>query len=218
MILNILQKILQKKSPCRSLQEIECKNFSISGKCLEIGNNELNKKSFFKFIKNENKDLFFADTHDIKDNDYFKIDLEKTNNLNESFDNILIFNVLEHVYDIDNAFIETKKLLKNGGKIFISTPFIYRYHKAPKDYNRFTIDYFEKISKKNNLEIVYKNTLGTGPFLTSYSITHSLLNKLYPLNLFFAFFAISMDYIVNFFSKDLKNIYPISIFIVLKKN
>ena len=57
-MIKILQKIFQKKSPCRSLQEIECENFVISGKSYEIGNNELNKKSFFEFFKKKTIQYF----------------------------------------------------------------------------------------------------------------------------------------------------------------
>ena len=42
----ILKNLLAKNSPCRALQKIESEKFLISGKCLEIGNNEFNKKVF----------------------------------------------------------------------------------------------------------------------------------------------------------------------------
>ena len=216
-MIKILQKIMKKKSPCRSLQEIECRNFNLYGKCLEIGNDQLNKKSFFNFFKSSDTDLFFGDTHDLKEKNYLKLDLEKKNHLKTNFKNILIFNVLEHVFDIDNAISELKEILDNGGKIYISTPFIYRYHEAPSDYNRYTLDYFEKISKKHDLEVVHKNALGTGPFFAAYSIVHGLINKLYPLNIIFAGISIFLDQIVKLISKNIKNIYPIAIFIVLKK-
>ncbi len=216
-MLKIFQKILQRKSPCRALQEIECENFDLHGKCLEIGNDQINKKSFFNFFQMNDVNPYFSDTYNFKEKNYIKFDLEKKNNLKFNFENILIFNVLEHVFDIDNAIIELKELLDNEGKIYISTPFIYRYHEAPNDYNRYTLNYFEKISKKHNLEVVYKNTLGTGPFFAAYSIVHGLINKIYPLNIVFVAMTIFLDWITKLISKDIKNVYPISIFIVLKK-
>ena len=148
----------------------------------------------------------------------FNIFLKKKNNLKKKFNNIIIFNVLEHVYEIDNAFTELKKILKPKGKIYISTPFLYRYHSAPKDYYRFTLDFYEKIAKKQKIKIIYKKSLGTGPFFSSYSVMHNILNFVFPLNILIAIFLISFDNIINIFSKNLKHIYPICNFIVFRKD
>ena len=214
----LIKKILEKKSICRSLQEIESRKFMIGSSSLEIGNFDLNKKSFFNFLeKKKNTKFFFSDTQKIKNKNYIKLDLEKKNSIKKKFDNILIFNVLEHVYDTDNAFNELKKILNKNGKIFISTPFLYQYHKAPKDYNRYTLDFFKEISNKHNLKIHYQNALGTGPFLASYCMLHGLVKKIYPINSILVFISIILDCFLNIFSKNLKNIYSICFFIIFKK-
>ena len=129
----------------------------LNGNCLEIGNTEYNHKSFFKDFKiHKNHNLYFGDIFKLKKKNYFRLNLEKKNILRKKFDTIIIFNVLEHVYDINNALKEIKKILKPKGKIIISTPFIYRYHKAPKDYNRYTLDFYEVLAKSHNLKIYYK--------------------------------------------------------------
>ena len=73
----ILKNLLAKNSPCRALQKIESEKFLISGKCLEIGNNEFNKKSFFNDFSLKNAKLSFCDLKKIKKKDYFIFDLEK---------------------------------------------------------------------------------------------------------------------------------------------
>lgn len=218
-MINILSLIIKKNSPCRALQIIETKNFELRGDCLEIGNFFLNKKSFFNFFKFKNKNtLYFSDIKkNFKKKNYFYFDLEKKNNLKKKFDNIIIFNVLEHVYDVENGIEEIKKILKNNGQIIISTPFIYRYHHAPLDFNRPTLDFYFKVAKKFNLKIIFKKNLGTGPFLASYSLIHNLLIKIYPLNLLVLIVSIIFDSILNLFSKKLKNYYPICNFVVFKK-
>ena len=218
-MIKLIKKVLCKKSICRSFQEIECEKFLLESKSLEIGNSDLNKKSFFNFFKkNNNLKTFFCDTYNFRNKDYFKFDLEKKNSINKKFKNILIFNVLEHVYDVDNAVYELKKILKNKGKIYISTPFLYQYHEAPKDYSRYTLDYFQKLSKKHGLKIHYQSSLGTGPFLASYCMLHGLLKKLYPLNVIFVIFSIFVDRFIKIFSGKLEKNYSISFFIILKKN
>ena len=155
-MLKIIQNLILRNSPCRALQKIESENFTLSGDCLEIGNFNLNKKSFFNDFSYKQANFFFCDLKKIEQKNYFSINLEKKNFIKKKFDNIIIFNVLEHVFDIDNAFSELNKLLKPNGKLFISTPFLYRYHKAPKDYFRFTFDFYEKITKKKNLKLYIK--------------------------------------------------------------
>ena len=120
-MINILLLLIKKNSPCRALQIIESKNYELGGDCLEIGNFFLNKKSFFNFFKLRiKKTLFFADIKKrLKEKNYFYFDLEKKNNVKKKFDNIIIFNVLEHVYDIENGIGEIKKVLKKNGLLII---------------------------------------------------------------------------------------------------
>tara|TARA_B100000941_G_C28433954_1_gene515845 strand:- start:308 stop:964 length:657 start_codon:yes stop_codon:yes gene_type:complete len=215
---NLIKYILYKNSPCRSLQNIESKKFKISGICLEIGNTGLNKKSFFNFFKIDKKaKKFFTDMKKKKSKNYFNLNLENRNNIKIKFDNIIIFNVLEHVYEIDKAIKEIKKLLKPNGKIFISTPFLYRYHMAPKDYHRPTLDFYSKLSKKNNLKIIYQKNLGTGPFLASYSIMHNVLKKIFPVNIIILIIFLFVDKLSHLFSKNIRSVYPVCNFVVLRK-
>ncbi|MEN9390237.1 MAG: hypothetical protein RLZZ283_337 [Candidatus Parcubacteria bacterium] len=55
-----------------------------------------------------------------------------------TFDRVLCVEVLEHVKDPRQAFKEMKRVLKPGGKIVLSTRFLFPIHDAPHDYWRFT--------------------------------------------------------------------------------
>ena len=217
-MIKIIKNLLLRNSPCRSLQKIESEKFKLKGTCLEIGNTDYNKKGFFNDFKlNKNHNLFFADILKIKKNKYFKINLEKKNFIKLKFDYVIIFNALEHVYDVNNALKEIKKILKPNGKIIISTPFIYRYHKAPKDFNRFTLDYFENLGIMHNLKLDYKKNLGTGPFLAAYSLLHGLLKFFYPLNIFPLTISILIDNLLSIFFKNISSIYSISNYVIFSK-
>ena len=216
-MLEYFKSILFKNSPCRSFQKMECQKFSLYGDCLEFGNFGLNKNSFFndfKILKNTR--FHFSDQKKLKKDNYFYINLEIKNNVKKKFDNIIIFNVLEHVYYFDNAINELKKLLKKGGKIYISTPFIFRYHQAPMDYFRFTLDFYDKISKNHKIKILYKNSLGFGPFSGAYSVIHNLLRYIYPFNIIISIVLFLLDKSLRLFSKKLHYIYPIANFVVFK--
>jgi 2-polyprenyl-3-methyl-5-hydroxy-6-metoxy-1,4-benzoquinol methylase len=49
----------------------------------------------------------------------------ETNFMNESFDGIILFEVIEHIYDTNNLFKELNRITKIGGRLFITTPQMY---------------------------------------------------------------------------------------------
>jgi SAM-dependent methyltransferase len=54
------------------------------------------------------------------------------------FDTIFCISVLEHIPDIFSACKNLSALLRPGGALFISVPFVFRYHGYPRDFWRFT--------------------------------------------------------------------------------
>lgn len=53
-----------------------------------------------------------------------------------SFDAVLCTQVLEHVADLDGRLAELHRVLKPGGVLVASVPFIYHLHDRPHDYRR----------------------------------------------------------------------------------
>lgn len=56
----------------------------------------------------------------------------------KSFDTVVCFEVLEHVYDSKTLLTEINRVLKDGGKVCISCPFVWDEHEQPYDYYRMT--------------------------------------------------------------------------------
>ena len=82
-------------------------------------------------------------TADIAQNLNYKIDIiiepDKKIPLNdESFDLIILTDVIAHVPDYHFTLSECFRLLEKGGELIISTPFIYRENETPNDIIRFT--------------------------------------------------------------------------------
>lgn len=97
-------------------------------KLLDVGAGECKYKKHFKKLVYKSQD--------VKQNTYKTIDY--VGEVKGKYDYILCTQVLEHVKKPEEMFQEFKRLLKPGGKLFLSTNFIYQIHMVPDDYWRFT--------------------------------------------------------------------------------
>jgi SAM-dependent methyltransferase len=78
---------------------------------------------------------------DIGENKYAKIHIPDKGSLpltNSSFEYVVSFQVLEHVPVPYDYLTEAYRLLKPGGKLFLTTHGVWPYHPTPGDYHRWT--------------------------------------------------------------------------------
>jgi len=68
-----------------------------------------------------------------------------------SFDTVLLLEVLEHVADARAVLAEIARVLKTGGVLLLSVPFLYPLHDAPHDYRRFTAPGLEAATREAGL-------------------------------------------------------------------
>jgi len=78
-----------------------------------------------------------------------------------SIDGVVSESVLEHVRDPKKMADEMSRVLKIGGYLYVSVPFIHPFHASPNDFNRWTINGLEYLFK--DLEIVEKG-VRSGPW------------------------------------------------------
>ena len=216
-LLNFIKYTSKGFSPCKIYQTLELKKLKIQDTIIEFGTNNY-EESFTKLIRKKTQKIFFSNLKKFKSKNYIKINLEKKNNFKKKFDNIIIFNVLEHIYNEKNALRELNKILKKNGKIYISTPFLYRYHEAPEDYKRYTITYFEKVLKEKKFKSIIKKNLGEGPLMASYSMLFDYINKVPLISYPILIICFLFDQVLSCFHKtDIKKLYPICILIIASK-
>jgi len=55
-----------------------------------------------------------------------------------SFSVVLCMEVLEHLHHPQTAVAEISRVLKDGGQLILTCPFVYPVHEAPHDYQRYT--------------------------------------------------------------------------------
>jgi len=75
-------------------------------------------------------------------------------------DAIVSSQVLEHLDKPLDAIKEAGRVLKPGGLLLMSSPFLYPIHAAPHDYGRYTFYFLEAKLKEHGLEIVEQKSIG----------------------------------------------------------
>jgi SAM-dependent methyltransferase len=70
------------------------------------------------------------------------------------FDSVISSQVLEHVFNPDEFLSEIHRVLKPGGKILLTVPFLWDEHEAPFDYGRYTSYGLLFLFKKHGFEVL----------------------------------------------------------------
>jgi SAM-dependent methyltransferase len=70
-----------------------------------------------------------------------------------SFDAVLLLEVIEHICRFDIVLDEIKRILKKNGLLYISAPFIYPAHDVPYDFHRFTRDGLKQDLERHGFKI-----------------------------------------------------------------
>lgn len=115
----------------------------------------------------------------------FVLDITKTRVPlpDSSQDHIFFFNILEHLASPDAALSEARRLLKDGGTLIGTVPFLVNVHRDPEDYARFTDTALAVLFARNGFTAKAIEPIGRGPFLAAYEQLDALIWS--PLHLFF---------------------------------
>ena len=210
--------IFARESLLRTYQKIKCSSLILHGLSLEFGAVKKKENNFSNFFKGTS---IFEHSNKIHDKSFniFKSDLTKKLKIKSNkYNNILIFNVLEHLPEYRIALSEINRILKKKGKIIGSTPFIYQIHDAPKDYFRFTREFFEFELKKQKFKNIKVQYLGNGPLTACYSLMYPYIRFLPIFSHLVLLICFILDNILQIFIKtNLKEIFPIGIFFNAQK-
>ena len=217
-LINSLKLLITKNTLLRDLQINECTKIKVNGLSLEFGTIDRKNKTFSNFIRGQSK-FEYSNIKPNKKLNIFYSDLTKKLKIKSNkYNNILLFNVLEHLPEYRIALSQINRILKKKGKIIGSTPFIYQIHGAPKDYFRFTKEFFEFELKKQKFNYIKVQYLGNGPFTACYSLIYPYIRFLPIFSHLVLLICFMLDNILQIFIKtDLKEIFPIGIFFNAQK-
>lgn len=112
-----------------------------------------------------------------------------------SQDHIFLFNVLEHLMSPDAALREAYRLLKSGGTIIGTIPFLCNVHRAPEDYARYTDTALAALFERNGFAVKAIEAIGLGPFLAAYEQLDMLIWS--PFHLLFLPAVWFLDWLVQ---------------------
>jgi len=90
-------------------------------------------------------------------NKYLDVECDITKKLpfkNNSFDTIILSDVLEHIPNPNDVMKEVHRILKPNGIVLMNAPFFYWLHEVPHDYNRYTEFMIRKMIEDNKMQVI----------------------------------------------------------------
>ena len=132
----------------------------LTGKMMDFGCGSKPYRSFFTVeeyigVDFENE----GHPHDNEQIDVF-YDGKKLPFEDNRFDSILCSEVFEHIFNLEEILKELNRVLKPGGKILITCPFVWNEHEAPFDYARYTRFALESLITKTGYSNVEYSKAG----------------------------------------------------------
>lgn len=160
----------------------EMSELTLNGSILDLGGSR--KSGYHELVKGEHTWTVanYGDAHPGQD---LNFDAEKKFPIEDNtYDNVVTMNVIEHIFETHNIFSEVSRVLKPGG-LFVSTvPYMHHIHGSPDDYVRYTESAYKKFADKYGFEIIVMKPLGYGLFsLLFQSMT---VYRILPFQILFA--------------------------------
>jgi SAM-dependent methyltransferase len=121
-------------------------NLKPGSKVLDLGGNKINKRGRFDIgrypLRVTYANLVIAKRPDIQ------CDAACIPFRGDVFDAVICSELLEHVPEPSLVLQEVFRVIKPGGCLLVTVPFLYRIHGDPYDYNRYTDSYWLSLLKK----------------------------------------------------------------------
>lgn len=135
------------------------KGIELSGNVLDLGGD---KRSEYSKLFTGNFTITTVDINPKAQPDIVA-DLEKPLPVDDaSYNDVLMINVLEHIYDFKQLVGESARVLKPSGKVIIIVPYMFPYHPSPGDYHRFSKTALERLLSDAGFKDVRVRPLGSG--------------------------------------------------------
>jgi SAM-dependent methyltransferase len=127
---------------------------------------------------------------------------------NSCFDSALCNQVLEHVFNPNEFLSEINRVLKPGGKLLLTVPFVWDEHEQPYDYARYSSFGLKSLLEKHGFEII-KHHKSVNDFGVIVQLLNVYLYKItYRIPLLRQLTTITLGAIINFLGIVISFILP----------
>jgi len=96
---------------------------------------------------------------------------------NSSYDIVIMGELLEHVPDPRTVVIEAHRILKSGGVLLATVPFMIGIHSDPSDYGRYTDSFWKEVAKESGFSKIVVEAQGTLFAVAALMLQHLFLAK-----------------------------------------
>ncbi len=97
-----------------------------------------------------------------------------------AFDVVCLFDVLEHVKDDLALMSELCRIVKDGGLLLLSVPFMYRFHEIPHDYRRYTPTGLKYLLTRSGFDVQEIQPMGSTIFVADTLLRESFSRFSFP--------------------------------------
>lgn len=142
----------------RQEMEVFAKGTRRRMRVLDAGAGRSPYRKLFKHARYETADFAQLDPSKYRRLDYV-CDIAELPMADGRYDRIICNQVLEHVPEPAKALAELFRVLKPGGRLFLSAPLYFQEHQKPYDFYRYTQYGFRRLFEEAGFEIVRMNWL-----------------------------------------------------------
>lgn len=135
------------------MKSIKESGAEIKGKTLDVGCGTKPYEQFFNHSEYIGLEIETTLNRELKKADYF-YDGGKFPFDSAQFDSIVTNQVLEHVFNPDEFLNEINRVLKTGGKLLLTVPFVWDEHEQPYDFARYSSFGLKSLLEKHGFEII----------------------------------------------------------------
>ncbi|KND47917.1 MAG: hypothetical protein AB199_04135 [Parcubacteria bacterium C7867-004] len=216
MFFTLWKLVAQGKTPLRALMNLALRDHTLSpGITVDLGGG--NNPSYLGYLKGVEATTFVNLDTQFGEGANAAIDFEKDALPYEdgSVDQVLMLNILEHIYNHRFFVGESFRILKPGKTVIGFVPFLINYHADPHDYFRYTHEALERIFTDAGFKSVDIRTLGGGPFLLNFNTIACFVPRQITMLLWPFYYA--LDVLVLRLRPALRKRFPLGYIFVLTK-
>lgn len=211
----LLKQLLQGNSIARAMMNFHMQDIAIAGTVIDVGGGR--GASYLPYMKKSEGTQVLG--FDLKESAGVVMQLNfETDRLprdDGSADHVLMFNILEHIYNHQFLVGEVARILKSGGTLTGFVPFLVNYHPDPHDYFRYTSEALVRILEDAGLSAVVVRPVGKGPFLVNLNNIAPSLPRVCTLAIFP--FSYALDTVLVKLRPNIGKRYPLGYLFTAKK-